>query len=436
MLEIFKLLLSSTLLILTLYIFGRIVIVDRKQKNTLIEVLILIGFIIINILVFKYTKGTIKTITTCLLYASLLYLIFAIKFSKAAFTSIVYVILLVIPDLIVLGGIIYLFGISKDYFYLNLSGSLIGNTITCAVMIILTLIIKKPLRKLVNYKLSENKKIILIAILAIIFTTIFFYKFAVGYKMNQSVLIYLIAMFAFIIILFSLLKQKVDNEKISKKYDELLDIMKNYENDIEEQRTLRHETKNEFATIKCKIQDKEDEKSIIKYIDSVIGDKGSSNTTKYSKFKYLPSNGLKGFFYYKFIEAEKKGINVSVNISKQIENSFLKDIDTKDFKNLVRIIGVYLDNAIEASYTSLDKKLGIEIYLIKDKIEIIITNTFNNDINLDKIGKESFSTKGKNRGHGLLLVSKILGENKIFEAKNEIKGNIYIQSLKIKNNSK
>ena len=239
-----------------------------------------------------------------------------------------------------------------------------------------------------------------------------------------------------ICILIYLFRQKIDNEKISKKYDELLDVMKNYENDIEEQRTLRHETKNEFATIKCKIQDKEDEESIIKYIDSVIGDKGSCNTTKYSKFKYLPSNGLKGFFYYKFIEAEKKGINVSVNISKQIENSFLKDIDTKDFKNLVRIIGVYLDNAIEASYTSLDKKLGIEIYLIKDKIEIIITNTFNNDVNLDKIGKETFSTKGKNRGHGLLLVSKILGENKIFESKNEIKGNIYIQSLKIKNNSK
>lgn len=436
MLEIFKLLLSSTLLILTLYIFGRIVIVDRKQKNILIEILILMGFIIINILVFKYTKGTLKTTTTCLLYASLLYSLFNITINKAVFTSIVYVIISVIPDLITLGGAIYIFGVSKEIVYESLSGSIISNISVLGMMIILTLIFKKPLRKLVNYQLSENKKIILIAILAIIFTTIFFYKFAVGYKMNQSVLIYLIAMFAFIAILFSLLKQKVDNEKISKKYDELLDVMKNYENDIEEQRTLRHETKNEFATIKCKIQDKEDEKSIIKYIDSVIGDKGSSNTTKYSKFKYLPSNGLKGFFYYKFIEAEKKGINASVNISEQIENSFLKDIDTKDFKNLVRIIGVYLDNAIEASYTSLDKKLGIEMYLIKDKIEIIITNTFNNDVNLDKIGKETFSTKGKDRGHGLLLVSKILGENKIFEAKNEIKGNIYIQSLKIKNNNK
>ena len=427
-------LLSSTLLILTLYTFGRIIIVNRRHKNIMIDVLILLGFILLNILVFKY--GTIKTIITCLLYSSLFFSIFKIKLSKSVFTSIVYVILLVIPDLLILSTAIYILGISKEYYYSVIASGLIGNLSVLLIMILLTYIIRKPLRKLMKYKLSENKKIVVISVLAIIFTAIFFYKFATGYKMNQDVIIYLIAMFAFIVILFTLFRQRMDNEKVSKKYDELLDVMKNYESDIEEQRTLRHETKNEFATIKCKLQDKEDNKTIIEYIDSVIGEKGKASSTKYSKFKYLPSNGLKGFFYYKFIEAEKKGINVSINISKQIENSFLKDIDTKDFKDLARIVGVYLDNAIEASSTSEDKKLGIEMYLIKEKIELIITNTFNNEINLDKIGKESFSTKGKHRGHGLLLVNKILSENNMFEAKNEIRDNIYIQSLKIKDNKK
>ena len=428
-------LLSSTLLILTLYTFGRIIIVNRRHKNIMIDVLILLGFILLNILVFKYTTGTIKTIITCLLYSSLFFSIFKIKLSKSVFTSIVYVILLVIPDLLILSTAIYILGISKEYYYSVIASGLIGN-LSVLLIILLTYIIRKPLRKLMKYKLSENKKIVVISVLAIIFTAIFFYKFATGYKMNQDVIIYLIAMFAFIVILFTLFRQRMDNEKVSKKYDELLDVMKNYESDIEEQRTLRHETKNEFATIKCKLQDKEDNKTIIEYIDSVIGEKGKASSTKYSKFKYLPSNGLKGFFYYKFIEAEKKGINVSINISKQIENSFLKDIDTKDFKDLARIVGVYLDNAIEASSTSEDKKLGIEMYLIKEKIELIITNTFNNEINLDKIGKESFSTKGKHRGHGLLLVNKILSENNMFEAKNEIRDNIYIQSLKIKDNKK
>lgn len=436
MLENFKTLLSSTLLILTLYIFGRIVIVNRRYKSIINDILILSAFVLLNIIVFKYTTGTIKTITTCLLYASLFFLTFDIKLSKAIFISILYVILLVIPDLLTLGGAVYIFDVNKEIIYENFAGSVPGNAFICFTMTVLTFILKKPLKKLINYKLSESKKIVIMSVLAIIFTAIFFYRFATGYKLNQDVLLYLIAMFAFIIILFSLYKQRMDNENVSKKYDGLLDVMKNYESDIEEQRTLRHETKNEFATIKCKLQDKEDNGSIIEYIDSVIGDKDKASTTKYSKFKYLPSNGLKGFFYYKFLEAENKGISVSVNISKQIENSFLKDVDTKDFKDLARIIGVYLDNAIEASFTSKDKKLGIEMYLINEKVEIIITNTFNNEINLDKIGKESFSTKGKNRGHGLLLVKKILSENNMFEAKKEIRNNIYIQTLKVTNNKK
>lgn len=425
-------LLSSTLLILTLYTFGRIIIVNRRHKNIMIDVLILLGFILLNILVFKYTTGTIKTIITCLLYSSLFFCIFNIKLSKSVFTSIVYVILLVIPDLLILSTAIYILGISKEYYYSDFASSLLGNISVCLCLVIITYVLKKPLKKLINYNLSTNKKIIVMSSITLVMLAIFFYNLIKTFEFNNNIITYLVIIVMLICILLYLFKQKIENEKISKKYDELLDVMKSYESDIEEQRTLRHETKNEFATIKCKLQDKEDNKTIIEYIDSVIGEKEKAGSTKYSKFKYLPSNGLKGFFYYKFIEAEKKGINVSINISKQIENSFLKDIETKDFKDLARIIGVYLDNAIEASSTSEDKKLGIEMYLIKEKIEIIITNTFNNEINLDKIGKESFSTKGKHRGHGLLLVNKILSENNMFEAKNEIRGNIYIQSLKNK----
>lgn len=429
-------LLSSTLLILTLYTFGRIIIVNRRHKNIMIDVLILLGFILLNILVFKYTTGTIKTIITCLLYSSLFFSIFKIKLSKSIFTSIVYIIMSIIPDLLILSTAIYILGVSKEYYYSDFASSLLGNISVCLCLVIITYVLKKPLKKLINYNLSTNKKIIVMSSVTLVMLAIFFYNLIKTFEFNNNIITYLAIIVMLICILLYLFKQKIENEKISKKYDELLDVMKSYESDIEEQRTLRHETKNEFATIKCKLQDKEDNKTIIEYIDSVIGEKEKAGSTKYSKFKYLPSNGLKGFFYYKFIEAEKKGINVSINISKQIENPFLKDIETKDFKDLARIVGVYLDNAIEASSTSEDKKLGIEMYLIKEKIEIIITNTFNNEINLDKIGKESFSTKGKHRGHGLLLVNKILSENNMFEAKNEIRENIYIQSLKIKDNKK
>ena len=119
--------------------------------------------------------------------------------------------------------------------------------------------------------------------------------------MNEDIIGYLFVIITLIIILYYLFRQKIENENILKKYDDLLSIMKNYESDIEEQRTMIHETRNELMTIKSKISDKEKESSIIKYIDSILGDKVSSNMSKYSKFMYLPSNGIKGFFYYKFI---------------------------------------------------------------------------------------------------------------------------------------
>ena len=432
MLDVIKIFIASMMFMISIFGFGIIIFNDGRNKNILYNLLMLFISSIIASIIFTYFDGTIKTIMLCVIFILIFRYVFYLNYDKAIFTSIIYCIITIIPDLLTLASTLYIFGISKEYYYSYLAGGIICNLSVSILMIILTYILRKPLKKLVNYNISTNKKIVLISILTIIFISIFFYKFAIAYELNKSVIAYLVAMFAFIILLFSLFKEKLDNEIVLKKYDELLDIMKNYESDIEEQRTLIHETKNELMTIKCKINDKEKESTIVEYIDSILGDKVSSNMSKYSKFKYLPSNGLKGFFYYKFIEAEQKGINVSINISKKIENSFLKNLDTKHFKELVRVIGVYLDNAIEASLKSKDKKLGIEVYLINNCAKIIISNTFESDINFDKVGKERYSTKGKNRGHGLLLVKKILHENDLFEAQNTITDKLYIQELKVK----
>ena len=343
------------------------------------------------------------------MYVILFKLIFNVRFSKAIFASIIYAILAIIPDLIVTATSIYILNITKEYFYEVLAGGIVCNFFVSILIIAVTLVLRKPLRKLLNGEVT-NKKIIFTSILTAVFIAFFFYKFAVEYKISDDVLVYLAAILTFMAILFMLLKEKTDNDNLKGRYDELLEIMKTYESDVEEQRTILHETKNEIMTIKCKINDKEDANVIIEYIDSILGDKKvkKSSMVKYSKFKYLPSNGLKGFFYYKFMEAEKKNISVSVNISSKIEKSFLKELAVNDFKQLTRIIGVYLDNAIEASSLSEERKLGIEVYLIKNNVEIIISNTFANKIEGDKIGKVKISTKGKNRGHGLLLVRNIL----------------------------
>lgn len=433
MLEIFNALIACLITTITLYIAGTIIF--GKSKNTILKnIIILIISATIHTITFLYLSGMVKTLFLCLLLTITFKYIFNINISKSIMFSIIYIIILLVPDLLTLFFTAKLLNIPKETIYTSFAGSILGNLCANIIMILIIYLLRKPLKKILSYSFSTNKKIIIVSIITIIITAYFFFKLIAGYKVNNSVITYLMCMIAFITILLTLYREKIENESIIKKYDELLDVMKTYEIDIENQRTLIHENRNELMTIRSKAIDKNASKEFIEYMDSVIGDKVSTSISKYSKFTHLPSNGLKGFFYYKSMEAERRGIKVSANVSKKIENSFLKDLDTKTYKDLARLIGVYLDNAIDASEKSKDKKLGIEIYLIKENIKIIITNTFSNDVDLSKIGKERYTTKGKNHGHGLLLVSNILHNNNRFIAKTKVDQNLYIQELTINKN--
>ena len=429
MLEVISTFVSSIILLITIFVFTKIVTREKVNYKSLKTILVFLVFAILHTVIYVLSKGTIKTILILILYAVFIRILFNKKVESCIFMSIIYIILTIIPELVITTSFILLFG--KASFYTYFAGSIVCNICVCGLMILLTHIIRKPLRKIVDYKISTSKKLIIMSVLASLFVILFFDK---GSRTNQNVALYLLALLAFVVILLSLIKEKIDNENITKRYDDLLTLMKEYETDIEKQRSTMHENKNELMTIKSKINGREREAEVLRYIDSIIGDKVTKGKTKYSKFKYLPSNGLKGFFYYKVLEAEGKDIDTTVNVSKQIENCFLKDLKTNDFKQLARLIGVYLDNAIEASAASDKKLLGIEVYLINGNAKIIISNTYANDINLDKIGKERYSTKGKNRGHGLLLVEMILSKSDIFEAKTKVTDKLYIQELTIKNN--
>lgn len=433
MLEIFNALIACLITTITLYIAGTIIF-GKSKNTTLKNIIILIISATIHTITFLYLSGMVKTLFLCLLLTITFKYIFNINISKSIMFSIIYIIILLVPDLLTLFFTTKLLKIPKETIYTNFAGSVLGNICTNIIMLLIIYLLRKPLKKLLGYSFSTNKKIIIVSIVTITITVYFFFKIIAGYKVNNSVISYLICMIAFITILLTLYREKIENESIIKKYDELLDVMKTYEIDIENQRTLIHENRNELMTIRSKAIDKNASKEFIEYMDSVIGDKVSTSISKYSKFTHLPSNGSKGFFYYKSMEAERRGIKVSANVSKKIENSFLKDLDTKTYKDLARLIGVYLDNAIDASEKSEDKKLGIEIYLIKENIKIIITNTFSNDVDLSKIGKERYTTKGKNHGHGLLLVSSIIRNNNRFIAKTKVDQNLYIQELTINKN--
>lgn len=430
--EIFKDLLGGSILTITAFIFG-IISLNKQSSRSLSKTIIAVFVVSITYpLIYRALGGTLSSLIHYSFIAILFTYLFNIKISKAIFMSFIHSIILLIADILTMIVPLYIFNIEKEYLYQELAGSMWSNIIVSTIFVLLTILLKKPLRKLLQYKVSSDKLITIFSILAIICVAVFFYIGFTDIELDNALIISVFGIFVFASILFSLVKQKVENNKITEKYDSLIEFMKSYEEVIDEQRINHHENKNQLINIKSKLIDKDPAKNIIEYIDSILNEKKVFVKEKYSKLKYLPSNGLKGFFYYKINHAEELGINVSINISKNIEKSYLYKMDNNTFKQLCKIIGVYLDNAIESSVLSEDKLLGIEIYEIDDSVELIISNSYIGEIDINNIDKKGFSTKGKTHGYGLALVTNILNNNKMFESKRELTDKLYIQKLIIK----
>lgn len=419
---------------LEVIIFGKVALEEEiqisKKKFIIISLGISLIFGIISLLFYNISKILIIIILDIIFYKY----VFKITMKKSTFLTFLYIVILLAADLIELFFVTKILHVSMAYCYNAYAGSVLGNITILILFTIITYIFKRLLRKIINNKITNNTKIVFFAILTIICTLMFFYTIIKEFRFNNNVLIYLIAIVVLLTVLFSLIKQTIENRNLTEKYEKILEFMTSYEKEIENQRILRHETKNEFLTIRGKIHDKVKESKILAYIDEILKEKIEVKQEEYAKFGYLPANGIKGLCYLKTQEAQDKGLNTNINISKRIENSNIYKLNIKEQKDLGKILGVFLDNAIEASLTSKDKEFGIEAYLnLKKECQIIISNTYDTKIDTSKIGKKGFSTKGAKRGHGLLLVNHIVANNKIFEVKTNITQGLYIQTLTIKN---
>lgn len=409
-------------------------ILEQKPKVSFLKlVLLLLLFTILYTFFSCCLEKSPKTALMFILHVFEFRCLFEVSYLKSIFVNFLYFIVLLVPECLYIFITTNLIGISKNYFYESIAGNIISNIIICILFITTTIVLKKPLRKIMKTEISTNIKIILLSLLTLLSTAMFFYTIISEYEFGNNVVVYLVAIIVLIAILFTLIKQTIENNKLMKKYDQLLEFMKTYENEIEKERTLRHETKNEFLAIKAKIHDKQKNQDIINYIDEILNEKIEIKQEMYAKFGYLPANGIKGLCYFKVQEAENKGIHISLNISKRVEQSSIYQLNVKEQKEFGKILGVLLDNAIEASVMSEEKKLGIEAYMNKDKeFKMIISNTYQNEVNKEKLGIERFSTKGKERGHGLLLVKHIIKNNQLFNVETTIQEKIYSQTITIK----
>lgn len=121
----------------------------------------------------------------------------------------------------------------------------------------------------------------------------------------------------------------------------------------------------------------------------------------------------------KYYKADKHDIRINLEV-------FL-DLNTLNMKTyqFTRILGILLDNAIEATLECEEKIINVSIrndFKVKRQI-LVVENTYSNkDIDTEKIFEKGFTTKPKNTGLGLWEIRQILRKNKnlnLFTSKND-----------------
>lgn len=107
-------------------------------------------------------------------------------------------------------------------------------------------------------------------------------------------------------------------------------------------------------------------------------------------------------------------------------------MSTKKLKQLCIVLGVLLDNALEAAESSKKKVVTLEIYEINKFLKFTISNTYKNIIPLKQMRRKDFTTKGNNRGKGLYYVSKILNRTSWIEVDQIFLNDYFIQKITVK----
>lgn len=143
---------------------------------------------------------------------------------------------------------------------------------------------------------------------------------------------------------------------------------------------------------------------------------------------YIKDNpAIYGLLLSKISYAEVKNINFTINVLFKIEIGNIKIYD------LCKILGVLLDNAIEAAEVSDKKYVELSIRENSDKkcLIIEINNSCNENIDLESIFKDGYTTKKDHTGFGLWETQKIVNGYKNCKLHTSLKYNEFSQKIEI-----
>ncbi|WP_415410800.1 quorum-sensing sensor histidine kinase AgrC [Staphylococcus agnetis] len=162
---------------------------------------------------------------------------------------------------------------------------------------------------------------------------------------------------------------------------------------------------------------------------SPLKDHFEANTLKLNGVENLKVKEIKGVITTKILQAQERQIEISVEVADEINEINMEMID------LSSILGIIMDNAIEASMNLETPMIQIAFIKTEQSVLIIIMNKAPDNLpKLHTLYQEGFSTKGKNRGLGLSTLKEITDSKDNVFLETTIENHYFIQKLEIMNN--
>ncbi|MDO5002682.1 MAG: GHKL domain-containing protein [bacterium] len=375
----------------------------------------------------KYTY--ISTLTVFIVSIFVYKYILKISFSKSTICcSILYLSLFILEFI---SSQIFVYLMSLDEVRNILVVNILFNLVYSIFLLLIFNIkfVYKNIRKFIS-KIEHRKgyNYIVFFVLLIMAMSIILYTVAINYKVDNMFYVSFLLPLLFFSLIIILVNEEYNYNKLYTEYDNLFTYVKVFEDWIENEQLIRHEYKNQLAVLRCMTKEKK-----VKYkIDSIISETINIDDNMVNQLKNLPNGGFKGLLYYKIIVAKNNNIKLEINIGNEY-NEVLNKLSDDKLKVLSNIIGIYLDNAIEASKETKRKIVSIEIYEYDSTANIIISNTFNTKLDISKRNEKGYSTKGTGRGNGLYFANKLLTKNSWICEQQDIIDGFYIERIRIKN---
>ena len=219
---------------------------------------------------------------------------------------------------------------------------------------------------------------------------------------------YIVLFFVMLLYLNAISKEKLEKKIIDQKDTQLneLSIYSHHvESLYEEIRSFRHDYINILTSLKLGI-DNQDIEAIKTVYNGVLRD--SANQFYDSKFDIaklsnIKNDAIKSILSAKLLEAQNRGISISVEIEEPVSNFRIELLD------FITVLSVLCDNAIEATIEAINPRMTVAFMNNDDSLVLIVENSIKTEkVDVSRIFARGYSSKGEGRGLGLHNVNSIL----------------------------